>query len=218
MKKTVIVLGQARSGTSMTAGLLNILGVNLHHVDNPSSQNPKGAFEDRGFNSITSKMHIDLKKGYTKEKMKELWDDEIKKLLERKSEDDIWGWKSALTHYNIDLFLPHLNNPHFIVVTRNKADAAKSLVVHRKDVYNAVISFEEAIKDVTRSMKVLEEVVDDLKKRQYPVLNTTYGSIKTSPVPELKKMAEFLEIPLTDEMKQQVKEFIMPKYSTIKKG
>lgn len=214
MEKTVVVLGQARSGTSMTAGLLNILGVNLHHVDNPSDQNPRGAFEDRAFNGMTSKMHIDMKKGFTPEQMQQKWDEKIKELLERRKEDGLWGWKSALTHYNIGLFIPHLVNPHFVVVTRNTADAAKSLVVHRKDIYNQKISFEDAAKDVKRSVAVLEERVKEFKR--IPTLRTTYGQIKSQPATEIKRFGDFLEVKVTKAIKKQAEEFIMPEYSTIK--
>ena len=43
--KTVIVLGNARSGTSITAGMLKILGVGMDSRINPNPFNPKGDFE-----------------------------------------------------------------------------------------------------------------------------------------------------------------------------
>jgi len=214
MEKTVVVLGQARSGTSMTAGLLNILGVILHQVDNPSNQNPRGAFEDRAFNGITSKMHIDFKKGFTPQQMKEKWDEKIQALLTRRSEDGLWGWKSALTHYNIEYFLPHMKDPHFVVVTRNTNDAAKSLVVHRRDVYGTNITIEHAIEDVQQSVRALEKKLEQFK--HIPTLRTTYGLVKTQPSGEIQKFGDFLEVEVTQEMKDAADDFILPKHSTIK--
>ena len=39
--KTVIILGNARSGTSMVSGIVHHLGINMRPKDNPSVQNPK---------------------------------------------------------------------------------------------------------------------------------------------------------------------------------
>jgi hypothetical protein len=46
-QKTVVVLGEARSGTSVTAGILAILGVDMGSVYFSTKSNPKGSFEDR---------------------------------------------------------------------------------------------------------------------------------------------------------------------------
>lgn len=212
MTKAVIVLGQARSGTSMTAGLLSMLGVQLNHVHNPSSQNPKGAFESHGFNSLTSKMHIDYKHGLSPEAMKEKWTPEIERLTS-KFKSDLWGWKSALTHYTVEYFLPFLENPCFVVVTRNFNDNAKSLVVHRKQVYGSVISLNEAINDCKQSVAALEQKLIDYK--DVPHTRTTYGEIKKNPASVIKQFGQFLGVEVSDELQEQAKEFIMADYSTI---
>lgn len=63
--KTVIVLGVARSGTSMVSGLLHFMGVNMNPANNPGPQNPKGSFEDIKFITLTTQMKVaELKKTY----------------------------------------------------------------------------------------------------------------------------------------------------------
>lgn len=40
---------------------------------------------------------------------------------------DLWGWKDPRTTLTIGLYLPHLENPHFIAIFRNPLEVAKSL-------------------------------------------------------------------------------------------
>ena len=88
--KTVIVLGNARSGTSMTAGILFYIGVNISHVHKPNSQNPRGAFESVAWNTVTSKIHQEINKGLDKKSIKNAYEKRIKELIEKeKSENDL---------------------------------------------------------------------------------------------------------------------------------
>jgi len=54
--KTVVVLGKARSGTSITAGLLNILGVDMGGDRSPTPFTAHGAYEDLEFNDLNSEI------------------------------------------------------------------------------------------------------------------------------------------------------------------
>ena len=126
--KTMIVLGNARSGTSMTAGLLHFLGVNLNHKHKPNAQNPNGAFESVAFNTLTGKMHQEINAGKGKKQIRDMFEDKIKEVI-AKNESPLWGWKSAATHWTLDLILPHIQNPRLVIVTRNITHNAESWVV-----------------------------------------------------------------------------------------
>lgn len=207
---TVVVLGNARSGTSMTAGLLSILGVNMNPVDNPSPQNPKGSFEDKEFIRVTTSMHQDLKAGKTRAEITAAWAPELKDLITPRS--GLWGFKSALSHHHLQTILPLLTNPHLVVVTRNVLHNAKSFVVHQRDNYANVVSLESALVNMADSAKVLIHSLDDVTA---PRLYTSYEDIKHNPVLEASKLANFLQVRLSNEQKRQVSQFIMPEYSTL---
>ena len=79
-EKTVIVLGNARSGTSMASGLLSAIGVNMHHQHNPNPGNPKGAYEDVNFITLTMNMHRDLKRDMKIPDLRKKYSPRIKEL------------------------------------------------------------------------------------------------------------------------------------------
>ena len=105
-KKTLIVLGAPRGGTSMVSGLLRILGIFMGH-------RIEGNHEDRDF--------IKWKRKNEKEKAIELVD-------ERNQENDIWGVKvPGLILWMKDLE-EHFRNPMYIIIYRNTFTSAISKV------------------------------------------------------------------------------------------
>ena len=136
VEKTVVILGMHRSGTSLVAGILEKLGVNMGERQvGVHWSNPLGHFENIDFVKMDDKIL---------EKAGGTWDDppDISKILEllsdkelmqeienvvKKNEDMRWGWKVPTTSLTIELYLPFLTNPHFIVCYRDPEAIAKSL-------------------------------------------------------------------------------------------
>ncbi len=101
-EKTVIVLGCARGGTSMVAGLVRKLGIFMgENIDGPNH-------EDQDF------MHNDI--------------ETLRTVVERRNaEHPYWGWKNTDEGIErIRQLLPLLRNPHVIVVFRNVLSIATS--------------------------------------------------------------------------------------------
>jgi len=98
--KTVVIVGVQRGGTSMVAGVVRELGVNL-------GNNLGNNHEDPEF----------LTKDISK----------IREVIARRNErHEIWGWKMPhSSEYLVDL-LPDIRNPHVIVVFRNLLAMAES--------------------------------------------------------------------------------------------
>ena len=100
-EKTFIVLGVPRGGTSMMAGFLRILGIDMGDRIKPDKH------ED-----------LDI-----------LWKDQnnlVKKIKEYNSRKKIWGFKEpnmATTIYRIKNFFI---NPHYIIIKRNPEESIKS--------------------------------------------------------------------------------------------
>lgn len=100
-KKTVIVLGAPRGGTSAVAGILRCLGIYM-------GENLGHQHEDPIFKREVK----------TQEK--------VQAISERNKRYDIWGWKMPNTVHYIEQVIPYLINPHFIAVYRDPLEIAKS--------------------------------------------------------------------------------------------
>lgn len=213
-KKTVVVLGVARSGTSVTAGILKIIGVDMGPDVITGSWNPRGDFEDQEFaklsREILSSIGINYYKSLpTPEKVKEIlkkrgeFEDKIKRLiLEKSNNKSIWGWKLPATPLIIELFLPYLINPHFVVVFRNPLKTANSLVRHAK------IDFFHSLRLINFYQR---KIVDFLEK--YPNLPRIYiafEDIITDPIREAKRLADFLDLELTESEIEKINNFVVP--------
>ena len=138
---TIVVLGFHRAGTSLVASMLSALGVDMgqnmlgHH---PSQ--PLGHWEDLDFVRMNNSILADH--GGT-------WDDppdvdwrklrpELLMLLKMKehpelgggeprSEGQMWGFKDPRTCLTAACYHQYLDDPRYVVVHRNKADAVASL-------------------------------------------------------------------------------------------
>jgi hypothetical protein len=214
--KSVIVLGNARSGTSMTAGLLSILGVEMHQTKkNPQdnkvpSQNPKGSFENVNFAVLTSKMHQDYVKGESMKAIKEKYAERFQQMCAA-HEKPLWGFKSAVTHHFLPIMLPLINKPHIVVVVRSLLDNARSWQLHMKQVYGRNVSMHDALQNMSHSQHVL---MRNALNAQCPKLFTSYEGIRAKPLEEAERMAKFLEVDI-EPKKRTILDFIMPNYSTL---
>jgi len=212
--QTVLVLGVARSGTSMTAGILNTMGVNFHetgklkkHVE----QNPKGTFENINFITLTSKMHQEYTAGKTMRQIKDAYEERLKDTI-RIHERELWGFKSAVTHHFLGIILPLLNNPKLVIVVRSLLQNAQSWQVHMKDVFGRSVSLEEALDNISKSQNVL---MRNSLAAKCPKIFTSYEHIRKNPWKEAKRMGQFLSID-PELHKDEILDFVMPNHTTLK--
>lgn len=92
-EKTIVVLGVERGGTSMVAGMIRALGVDMGERAGRNHEDPKF-----------------------------LTDDEAKLLQQIKINNKVkslWGFKVPKTSLMLEFFDKHLRNPHYILVFRN---------------------------------------------------------------------------------------------------
>jgi len=142
-QKTVVILGNARSGTSLISGILTKMGISMDsQYGEPETAAPKGYFESLEAHSINTKIYQlawDNKVQFSRdahfypppyEKILQQAD-AIKKdiitFINKFSNCNIWGFKNPKTSLTADLFLPYLNNPHFIILLRNPVSNAKAI-------------------------------------------------------------------------------------------
>jgi hypothetical protein len=99
-EKTYVILGVERGGTSMVAGMIRALGIDLGERSGRNHEDPRFLAEDQ-----------DVLK---------------KRIAENNAVRDIWGFKMPKASLMLDFYLQNLRNPHFILVFRNIASVVDS--------------------------------------------------------------------------------------------
>ena len=205
IQKTVVVLGLARSGTSVITGILRILGVEMGSSVNDKA-NPYGSFEDRDFALLHREIFELASRGSSywnppgEQKIldvKERVRSAIAEIVARKSSGRaIWGWKHPRTILTLELFLPVLTNPHLVAVFRNPLGIAHSSVEHTKNYQSGRVDLLQALQLTDfyhgKMVKILET------HRDVPTVCTAFEDVVNDPVKEAKKLAAFLELDLTE--------------------
>lgn len=99
-QKTVVVLGVERGGTSMVAGVIRALGVDMGQRAGLNHEDPRFLTEE---------------------------DDKLEKLIGiRDKEANVWGFKMPKAVNKLAFFNKHLRNPYLVIVHRNLAAVADS--------------------------------------------------------------------------------------------
>lgn len=191
-KKIVIVLGLSCSGTSVIAGMLHHIGVNMNPMDNNKSGYPYGSFEDSELQELTRFMagtNIEPEKKLKKKELKK----QTKYLIEKRTEEnDIWGFKSTLTYKCLDYFMLYIKNPYLVVIFRNIIDNANSLVKQYATNFGENLSYMAAIEMIIKEQGLL---IDVLKKHNdIPAFFTNFEEIEKNFLNICIGLANFLEI------------------------
>ena len=213
--KSIIVLGNPRSGTSMTAGILSILGVSMGESsdemkDNEILQSPKGFYENTDFINLTRNMHRELEKGQEKLVIEGRYTPKIQRNIAL-HEKPLWGFKSAAVAPFLPMFTKQMGNVHRITTTRNIIHNDKSWMVHMRDLFGTDVDFKKALDVMSENQR---EMLKTVSEAPNPNLFITYEDLKKDPWSETIKLAEFLDISYEGK-KEEVKEFILPNYTTL---
>ena len=217
-QKTVVVLGSARSGTSVTTGVLETLGVDMGPPSWPTDWNPKGNFEDEDF----AKLHKAILNAAAEGKtyfdppapeqilaQRDKFAASIQKLLRAKSDGKpLWGWKHPDTILMSELYLPYLVNPHFVLVFRNPLGTARSTVEHTR-------KFKDQV-DLWRALKLVNyyygEILGFIDRHPgLPKVFSSFEDLVEDPIKEAKRLAEFLGVEFTEKKMRQVENLVIPR-------
>jgi|SRR5665213_1451040 len=98
--KTIVVLGVERGGTSMAAGMLRALGIDLGKRVGLNHEDPRFITTDHN-------------------RLKQV-------IAVRDREADVWGFKMPNAATILDFFEANLRNPYYLIVYRNLASVADS--------------------------------------------------------------------------------------------
>lgn len=217
VQQTVVILGNQGSGTSMTAGIISKLGVaigeNLFRIlDNKLRC---GYGEDMDFVTLNSQIvNVTRQTGmnpHDKDNIlaqKEKFSDEIQKLIKHKQKFGLWGWKNPLTIVTIELYLPYIVNPYFLICDRKQQGITNNFL--RKNSFLSVLPLSLAKKHAKDMNINYKNRVDEFVKQHpnLPVLFLPYGEVIQDPKQWVFKIIDFLKIQPADHQIQGAIEFI----------
>lgn len=99
-QKTIVVLGVERGGTSMVAGVIRALGINMGRRAGLNHEDPRFMAEEE------AKL--------------------VRAIKERNAEDKVWGFKMPKAVNKLDFFDKKLRAPYYVIAHRNLAAVADS--------------------------------------------------------------------------------------------
>lgn len=185
-----------RSGTSMVASIVQVLGVDMGEELLPAhpTDNRLGYYEDVNFLHLNEKVLLSAGGDWLEPPSRYRiilagvrHNDAIKRIVDKKKKMQKWGWKDPRTVLTIELFLPYLTNPHFIVCQRSTESIVKS-ILKREDTTDA--RFAEK---VTEEYKLRTE--DFLNRHsRLPVLRLDYEDILSRPKRNIQRIERFLGV------------------------
>ncbi len=154
--KTVVVLSLPRSGSSLLAGVLHRLGVDMGSnkgLENYKFLNKFGCYENQDFlrlnhNILARAGHLgfgwyDIPDDARVEKVVKNSESFIKKII-KQNESSLWGWKDTLTIYTIPYIHKYLNNPYYVYLKRD-VDSIVNSEIRSVNLLNSFSYFKRII-------------------------------------------------------------------------
>ena len=222
--KEVIVLGSPRSGTSMTAGVLSILGVDMGEVRQPDFENPTGYYEDIEISRLIEDIFKETdpySDGFHPPSMTLL----KKKLvlyrkraqqivMRRRKKTNFWGWKVPSLIFILELLLPYLQNPHFVIVVRKPLNIASSMIKYgQRKGYRSI----DTIYALRLCAFYYSEIFSFLDNhRSFPYIVVAYEDAIEDPKKFVNELASFLQIKPTYKQLAEVEQFVNPRIKRLK--
>lgn len=209
-RKTVMVLGCPRSGTSLLSGLLSKLGVNMgNNLRRPDKYNPEGYFEDIELLAINERLFTragGVTWGMiipTKEALRRVFEEdkeEIKRAIKKRNENKIWGFKVG-ANLTAENWLSYLKNPTVLIIFRNPLSVINSMK-ETKGISLRVASFV-----LINHLKSILHFCNKYEKK-IPINFYEFEKIKANPRRTVLKLVQILEIPITKEKIEEAIAFV----------
>lgn len=200
--QTVIVLGQARSGTSTVAGIIHELGVNMgNDFHPPTPSTPVGSFEDRAMTRMCLEIFQTAGGDYwykppSKERLTAVLENEMhdayQGYISNRNKEGTWGVKAPWMNLMISTWAPHLRNMRIIVVERDRDAIISSSKRHVEHVYGNPLSDEKLEEAMTYFENSVNEFLAD--NPDVPVLRIRYEELIADPQDTVNSICEYLSL------------------------
>lgn len=182
----IIVLGTGRSGTSILAGMLHYLGVNMGEEFAPADQNNIGGhWEDAEVTNL-------VRKALAREIDEEAFKDGMREIsVKRTMQGGLWGWKLPATANVLPLIqsMPEFANARYIRSDRPRDEFIESCVRCYAD---QDMTPERAAKMWDIRVDVMDRLIND--NDSITLAQTTHSSIVDNPDQTIDTLVNFLDL------------------------
>jgi hypothetical protein len=166
-KRTLIILGAARSMTSLLAGMLHCGGLN--------------------FGKNIAPIYEDIKLSRSMENKNE---EAFNQNLADRNKDAIWGWKRPSIINHFDNVIPKLRNPHVIVIMRDVAAIAMRNQIARSGQMNA----KEISSNMRINLHIQQKSLAKANEYKLPLCIVSAEKMKSTPIETAQGCASFFGI------------------------
>jgi len=182
-RRTFVVFGVGRSGTSMVAGVLARLGVNM-------GENSTIYYEDTEILRVAKAFDEDL------------WVEKLTPIFERKNREfDVWGFKVPALAGKAVRLAKILRNPYFIFIFRDPvAVAVRNLITVNFDVAHSM----------TATLHMNQIFVNYINQSKIPLMALSYEKSIINPEEVVRKIAEFSGLDSDDARILDAIKFVRP--------
>ncbi len=190
----IVVLGTGRSGTSVVANMLHVLGVYMGDEFNPADENnPLGTYEDVRFD-------YEIRKFLRKFSTKEQFIERVGNLIQdRENNHELWGWKMPSTSEVINHIVELVPEAKYIVCMRPKDEFIESCI----RAYSSQRRFFRYLYD--KRTRMLEKHLTD----EFDVLELSFEDIINSTEETVDKIIEFCD--LDSDKREEAVDVVKPK-------
>jgi uncharacterized protein (DUF3084 family) len=136
----VIIAGMHRSGTSLTASLLESAGLHIgRDLVGTNKSNPKGHFENKDFldfHKAVLRSEEIIDKGWTLQEnitIEEQYVAQAKEIVAKNAISSLWGWKEPRTTLFLEFWANLLPEANFLLIYRSPWEVVDSLYRRRED-------------------------------------------------------------------------------------
>jgi hypothetical protein len=199
-----------RSGTSLVAGILNLMGVYLgpaEHMMKPNPDNPKGFWEHQGLTDLNDKILTRLGGSWHEPPafpprwelspdLEDLREEAYGIIRDDMAKRELWGWKDPRTCLTLPFWQQLVPDMQYVICLRNPVDVARSL--ERRDKFTLRKASELWTTYVTLSIRHSSG-----KPRMY----IFYEDLMRDPQRALERFCAFLDVPNTEILQHKVHEF-----------
>lgn len=192
----VIILGFHRSGTSALAGALHKAGIYMgSDLIGVNRFNLKGHFEDRDFVDLNGRILTaigygwqDLPQVFPTQFVRNRFSGEIKKLLAKKNQRSLWGWKDPRTCITLPAYLSYLKKYKLIWIKRDRKQSVESLYKKEHDIKHGTHWEKHRFYGLHDDyMRLLHQVLKD--KEHFKL---TYAALLDNPTSQLRDISDYV--------------------------
>ena len=181
--RCVIVLSIPRSGSSLVAGVLHRLGVDMGegYLQPPDISNQRGYYEDLRWQKTNKRLVGPRYEMHCLEQIPERIQNKYRKLIAVCETKPLWGMKDPRLCVTLHWITPYLQDARLVIVRRDLGASVRSLVYHSQVSYQGTLEMND-----TQARSLLEEwqrIMDwQIATFNGPMLTVNYRDMLNEPM------------------------------------